>query len=382
MNNRRKGIRMPAHRSIALAALIALPASQASAQFLDSLLGSKVAVMIDHPASLPLHVSTIALAEPEGRCGDSILGRIEADFVQSGVNVVDRGQLNQVLREQRLQVSGLVNQKSAANVGQLLGAQALVFLKVLHCNSDRRTEQFTDKKKQRIDKYITTATIRGSLRTVDLNTGLVLAAQSLEESGGLESWDGYPDPDQVIGMQEVAVAQAVHKMFLPWKEKRSVVFYGDKECNLKAAYKLLQARDIEGALAKAEVAVAGCKETPGAKEKTLGHAYYNLGLVQFLRRDYENAASNLSEAAKLQGGKIVLDLLGEVKVAQSREAGSAAQPEKVAARSGGANRPAAAAPNKLTSVEERLKQLESLKQKGLLTQDEYNRKRAQIIDGI
>jgi tetratricopeptide (TPR) repeat protein len=372
---------MTSIRSLTVVVLVSL-APLAHAQFLDNLLGSKVTVVIDHPAELPLKVSTIALAEPEGRCGESILTRIESDFVQSGVSVVDRAQLNQVLKEQRLQVSGLVNQKNAANVGQLLGAQALIFLKVLQCDTSRTAESFTDKKKKVSRKYITIGTIRGSLRTVDLTTGRVLASQNLESSGGLESWDAYPEPADVLAQREQSIAFSVHRMFLPWTEKRSVVAYNDKECNLKVAYKQLQARDVEGALASAEAAVAACRDSPGVKDKTLGHAYYNLGLAQFLRKDYQSASASLSEAAKYQGGDIVQGLLTEARAAQQRPDIAYAETAVAGTRPQNRSNPGPSAPAKPASVEERLKQLESLKAKGLVTKEEYDRKRAQIIDGI
>jgi hypothetical protein len=365
------------------AAALASFATQADAQFFDELLEHKTDVFIEHAAELPLRLSAIALANPEGRCADSILGRIESDFVQSGVAVVDRAQLNQVLREQNLQVSGLVNEKSAARVGQLLGAQALIFLKVSQCTSTRSAESFRDKKGKVLHKYTTLGTIRGLLRIVDLTTGRVLVSRNLEDTGGLEDWSGYPPADEVLAQREVALMQTVHQMLLPWREKRSVVVYDDQDCDLIATYKLMKILDLDAALASSEAAVAKCKGAASAKKKVLGRAYYNLGLVQFLRNDYAAATASLSEAAKYQDGGIVTELLAESRVAQQRSGVS--YPSPVAAQAGSltpkGNGPpvAPATPPGAPSAEERLKQLESLKQKGMLTKDEYDRKRAQII---
>lgn len=365
-----------------LIVLLLSSAPLAQAQLLETLFETKVSVVIDHDAELPLKVSTIALAEPEGRCGESILGRIESDFVQSGVQVVDRAQLNQVLREQKLQVSGLVNQKSAANVGQLLGAQALIFLKILQCDTKHTVDTFTDKKKKTFRQYNTFGTIRGSLRTVDLTTGRVLASQNLESTGGLMDPNSYPAPPDVLAQLENDMAFNVHRMFLPWREKRSVVVYDDKECNIKAAYRQFKAENIPGALTAAQSAVTTCKETPGVKGKTLGHAYYNLGLAQFLSRDYEAAAATLSEAAQYQGGDIVKNLLAESRRAGQRAALAYEEPAAPANRPASRPTPAQPASSKTASAEERLKQLENLRAKGLVTKEEYDRKRAQIIEGI
>jgi hypothetical protein len=161
-----------------------------------------------------------------------------------------------------------------------------------------------------------------------------------------------------------------------------VVVYDDKECNLKAAHKRFKAEDIEGALASAQAQATACKDTPGVKEKTLGHAYYNLGLAQFLSKDFQAASASLSEAAKYQGGEIVKNLRDESRAAEQRanvvQSGSAPPTNRPPSRPPQGQ----PAPEKTASVEERLKQIENLRAKGLMTKEEYEKKRAQIIDGI
>src|SRR5262245_25212311 len=55
--------------------------------------GPEVELNINHPPALPLRVTTIAIAEPEGQCADGVAARVEEDFVQAGVTVIDRQRL-------------------------------------------------------------------------------------------------------------------------------------------------------------------------------------------------------------------------------------------------------------------------------------------------
>jgi hypothetical protein len=359
--------------AIGLAALT----GQSSAQLWDSLVTPRVEVSIDHPAGLPLRVSTVALAEPEGKCAESVLGRIEADFVQNGIAVVDRARLNQVLQEQKLQVSGLVDERSATNVGQLLGAQALVFLKILDCQTSSRTDGFVDSNNQRHTKYITVGAIQGTLRVVDLTTGRVIAAESLDESTGYESPNSYPDRNQTLAEVENEVAGAVHRLFMPWREVRNVVFYSDRDCNLKVAHDLLRAADLEGALEQSAANVAACRDASGVRERTIGRSYYNLGMVQYLAGEHDAAIASLSEAMKYQSGDIVTELLVEIRAARRTASTSITSAER--GRTASPASSPTSAPTSAPSIAQRLEQLQSLREQGLISQQEFDSKRNEIL---
>lgn len=354
-------------------------ASPVSAQFFDSLTNPKIDVPVEHPATLPLRISAIGFGAPEGRCADSLLGRIEADFVQHGTTVVDRAHIKKVLAEQKLQVSGLVDEKTAVGVGKLLGAQVLVFLKVSQCAttpSTRTAEEVNLIERSKVNRtyYIRSGKISGSLRVIDLTTGRVLGAQNFAASKRLESTDTYPDEANVIEGAEVDAVRSIHKMFLPWTEVRSLVFYDDKECNLKAAYQHLRVDNILGAYHQSEANLNECKNNAAVKPRGLARAYYNLGIVQFLRRDYDAALASLSESAKLQSGDIVFKAIAECGHAKEMASAPSGQLANQAAP-----RPSPAAN---TSIEERLQQIEGLKKKGVITQAEYSQKRAEILNDI
>lgn len=80
-----------------------------------------------------LNVKTVAVAEFASIDGaPSALGKLIAEEVTTGlfgsrnINVIERSMLEKVLHEQKFQLSGLADQKTAKKIGQLLGADALI----------------------------------------------------------------------------------------------------------------------------------------------------------------------------------------------------------------------------------------------------------------
>ena len=85
-------------------ALLALPAP---AQFWSELANPKVEVTLVHPPGLGLKVERLALAPSRDLNSRELVDALTADLVQSRqVEVVDRGHLDAVLKEQELGASG------------------------------------------------------------------------------------------------------------------------------------------------------------------------------------------------------------------------------------------------------------------------------------
>jgi hypothetical protein len=74
------------------------------------------------------------------------------------------------------------------------------------------------------------------------------------------------------------------QLLMPWKETKSMVFYNDGG-DLKAANRLLTAKDLDGAMPQSQQNLEKCKATTGAKPVTLARAHYNLGIMQFIKSD-------------------------------------------------------------------------------------------------
>lgn len=75
---------------------------------------------------LRLAVSQFPYSQQSNQLTEHLQQKISTALVQKGMQVVERGQLEKVLTEQKLGYSGLVHLDSAKKVGQLLGAEAIV----------------------------------------------------------------------------------------------------------------------------------------------------------------------------------------------------------------------------------------------------------------
>lgn len=417
MNQEARG-RMVARTSLAAVILCAAFTSAGNAQFWDKMTNPKVTLEIEHPPALPLRVTRIAFGQSKGpeTCIDSLQARVEEDFVTNGVELVDRSQLDSVIAEHRLQGSALFDQKAATEVGKLLGAQALVYLQVHQCRTDRTQSQRQSLLSTKpVIVYNTSGVVRGSLKTVDLTTGRVLTAKSFEGRYAEEAQGGYPSESAVQEQAERIAAARIHALFFPWKESKTLVFYDDEDCNLEAAHGLLQGLDFDGALRQSLENLEACKALQAAKPKPrlLAKAYYNLGVVQFLKQSYGEALANFNEASRLNSSDIVSAAMADCRQAQQiaeemskyetdqaafLEAAQAQDPPAAEAKAapampagakasdtGSRSTPAkaaGAASAPASSPEERLQQLEKLYQKKLITKEEYDKKRAQILSEI
>jgi hypothetical protein len=182
-------------------------------------------------------------------------------------------------------------------------------------------------------------------------------------------------------------------MFVPWNEQKRLYFFDDKPCNLGAAYALLKAGDTQGTLRLSVDNVETCKKWPNVKESTLAHAYYNAGLAYLLVEDHDHALNYLTESAKLKGGDIVEQTITETENSAQLEAEMrqvverTEQFEQTEPVTNPANAqvapvgsgPGAAGPS---TVEDRLMQLDNLFSKGLITKQEYDAKRQEILKDL
>jgi len=307
--------------------------------------------------------------------------------------VIDREHLNQILAEHKLQVSALTDRTTATRVGQLLGAQALVFIKAAECTTRTRSDKaYTEKKTNRtMYNYVTEGSVNGTLRVVDLTRGTLLAAQRFEGEVGYQDDERYPDRQSVLDEAKSKAALSIRQLLVPWGDTRTLPFYDDSQCDLKTTFRLLKAHDLDGALLKAQENVADCRDKPGVKPTTVARAYYDLGAVQMMDRDYDAALENFTAADRIQTSKAFIEAMTEARNARTHavqlaqylaEAVPSARetPQPLpAATPTAASSGTSAAPASAASIEARLGVLEELLRKKKITQQEYAQKRAKIL---
>ncbi|MFK5854700.1 MAG: CsgG/HfaB family protein [Bacteroidota bacterium] len=105
----------------------------------------------------------------KGKDGQTFVKGVKTDFYQ----VIEREQLQKVLREQRLSLSGALDEGSAAEVGRLLGLDVIIMGNVSYSGTDERSGSDYPCLKR-------TVTAKGTMKMVSVETAQVVGTKSAE----------------------------------------------------------------------------------------------------------------------------------------------------------------------------------------------------------
>jgi len=389
-------------------------APPANAQFFARMANPKVEVTMTHPPGFPLHVERAAVIPEKGDdCAAEFAAAVSERFVDNGVELVDRQNLDAMFEEMDFGLSGRIDPSSAVALGKMLGPSALVTVDVQRCAVEEKSLRKTLRnfKGEAYTQYIsrTEGWFKGTIRVTDLATGRIFKTKTVE-AGEREEKRGNDGPPEFPGkfavkdaMLRKAITQ-VHQMFFPWTERRELYFFNDKECGLKAAYGLMKIGEIDAAAKQSEENLEQCK-TADVKPKFLARAYYNLGMTRFLQSRFEEALDLLKTAFGIDGGNIISESIAECRRAQSLAAEMAELDDggsfEVAAKeSGGQDGGTASgtqdqgAKKMLTAkidgghsgagdtIAARLERLKALLDQGLISKEEYEAKRQEILKDL
>jgi hypothetical protein len=400
---------------ILLGALSAACPEPAMGQFWESLTNPQISVPIEFPPLTGLMVKRIAIGRSTGSCGDEIAEAVISKL-SGRLEVLDRANLDAIMKEQHFTWSDYVDQSTAAKLGKITGAGALLILRA-DCreHQDKLVGRATRGNNQSIIIYTsrTTVTLKGSAQVVDLETAKIFKAMPLDETKREEnrSEEGYPEfplPENVRNSAVESAAGDVVRLLVPYTVVTKVYFYDDKTCDLKKAFEALKVGAVKQALQLSEQNLQACEQMSFKKEKdrnnALGKAYYNLAVAQMLTQQYDLADSNFQKVVELRGaGSIIAQAIAEnnrskaaaaamkqtvertERIEETRAASSSARGWSSPANSSSAPAPSSStAPPSAgsgggASIGERLKTLESLFKQGLITKEEYDKKRAAIL---
>lgn len=338
-------------------------------------------VAIEHEAALNMETELIAFAEPQGQCAQQLIESMVPSFTASGSLVIEPPELHDMVGRLGL----TADRARARRIGNLVGPGSLVFLKVRECKNDLRAERevprFSGAKPSM--KY---GTIKVLVQIVDLATGVTETSRSIDASATLDQdeidrslkdralSEGSAitkDPmemEKKIRQTLVAdAAEQVHHLFFAWTERTQLPLFNDRECQLQDALTQLQDGDIGGAAVFAQVSLDLCNRNAGTKAGMLAKAHYNAGITSFLARDFSGAVSHLEQAQKLDRNEVFEEVAALFKLVRT---------EALDAGRHGLS-PTSRPPS--LSREERLRRLENLHRNGLITTEEYERKRKEIV---
>lgn len=364
--------------------------------------GSQITVTIPHDAQVKTPMQQVAFAEPAGKCADLLTDSLVADFATSGAVVIDRINFKRIMAEHKLNLTGAINEKTAAKIGRLIGAGSLVFVKVHDCTSYRAKENRNSLNGlgvKRTQVPTTRGSIKASIQIVNLTTGVTAAAKVINAAASLSAdevdksrasrvkdaamsffngaaqYDEYPADEEMQTLLFADAVQQVHRLLFPWTETRQFLFYDDSECSLQAAYRLMQNADYAGAAREAQASLDTCK-SGSVKPVTLARAHYNRAMTYYMADDYGNALTHLAQAVQLAPNKVFTDAIAACNRSRSEALARGDKPPQEAKAQ---PKMTASAPEAKPTPEERLRRLDDLHNKKLISDEEYARRRKEIL---
>lgn len=152
-------------------------------------------VTMQNQAKNPLYVIMALKGQPlpqneKGKIGRAVADMLITELVKDGTfKVVERSQLEKILSEQKLSVSGVIDPSEVAKLGKVLGVSAVIVGSVTQFNTDTSTTGILG-----IGVKTTTAKVAVNARLIDTSTAEVLVAV---QGNGEESKSGVKVGDLV-----------------------------------------------------------------------------------------------------------------------------------------------------------------------------------------
>ncbi len=380
--------------------LLVTLAPTAHAQLFQRLFNPDVQVELTHPPALGLKVSRVAFAPSDNDATEDFVSACISELMaMGGIDIVDRTATSKLLTEQKFSNSGLVDGDMAVEMGRVLGSPVLLLITVhaMKVKPDRAHKEREHKDKEGkitiTHTYISRTQVDfvASVQAIDTATGKIYSARRivLDPQRENTSRDGYPEYPSESDVKEEAIRQArteVVRLLLPWKERRKLIFYDDKDYGMKEAYRALDAKDYPEALRRSQEALAKAKADPKAGSKYLGRTHYNVGMCHFILGDYDAALPALRAARTTDTDNgIFRESVQELEKAQAlRQEMARVETRSVGFQKGGGTPPppTSSTPPPATgkaTLEERLERLNGLYKKGLIDEKEYQARKAELL---
>ena len=168
-----------------------------------------------------------------------------ADFITTSLfesgkyEVLDRQNLQSIMSEHKLSLSGLIDENTATELGKIIGAAALVFGRIQTDNYDEETSKadpWVDKKGNRHQTHYREGTysLSVNLKIVDILTAKILAVKSLSASysSSKHKDNGWPeeiDTSYLYTKCLIKVTQDFMHLVAPYDVQIKAKFQTDKK---------------------------------------------------------------------------------------------------------------------------------------------------------
>jgi hypothetical protein len=367
-------------RALLLLPLLAAPASH---QFWARLGNPEVKLPLAHPPELGLPLRPVAVVPVDGKARE-LAEALRAELAGGGAKLVDPSAVAWACAGENLAAP---DAEALARLQRRLGEVHLLLASVSRAEIQQTRGDHSGKENGRPVIFQTADTalaFEGRLQVADLASGRLFPAQAFSFSphASVESSQAppaFPDPAPLRAQVLVAARAAASRQLLPWTETLSEICFNDNAYGMDKVHARLKAGDRDGAWDLAQQGAAAARADAKGEAKYRGRAVYDLGLVALLRGRPMEAAQLFQEALQLlPDASIFQDALKDAAKAQAAAEGMARW------RSAAAEPPAPPAPADSApgTPEARLKALKRLRDQGLITEKEFEAKKADILKGL
>ena len=278
-------------------------------------------VPVMRPAEINLKgINKIALGEIEGNAGQAVSELLSEQLFSSGkFDILDRSNLERIMKEHNLNMSGIIDEKTAATMGKFVGASVMVFGRATgkYELTSKRGKPWKDKEGYThvAHRKKGVAKVSASLKVVGLTTGKVLAMKNIsrtaEDSTSADNeWPEDPDRDTIMSTAMRSVATTFFKMISPHVEHVRVKFATpttpEGKTGLEYAKQGQWGMAVENFEKAANILQSPAKKSGSAlssyfekPSEDAMNAYYNLGLAYSFNNEFVEAKRALNKANQI-----------------------------------------------------------------------------------
>ncbi len=292
---------------------------RAAALFLVALLAagcgtSSVVITVTRPAEINLKdyrkIAIGDITDQYGRKGkhakDLSDELTSALFVSDQFEVLNRDNLARIMTEHSLSETGIIDESTAPELGQVIGTAALIFGRI---QTDQYQEDlskgtsYTDKEGKVHQTHTRKGTyhVTANLQIIDIQTAKVLAARSLTAHRSARKTADLKDPDRID--REALFSSCIknisgqfRRMVAPYEvQVRATFLTDDLLPETDQAIAFFRIGEWEDGITMLRSAVG----KRGLDSEVQSKAYYNLGLAEIYRQEFDSALEHLKTALSL-----------------------------------------------------------------------------------
>jgi len=221
--------------------------------------------------------------------------------------IIERTQLEKVLKEQKLNMSGLLDESQAVSVGKLLGVEVIIMGNTSYSSKDENnTVEYKDSKTKATKySYCTerTVTAEARMKIVSVSTGVVLGTYDTKAKTSDDKCDearnGLEKADILADNCLKTIANSLVNYFSPYFVYRKYNFEKIKTDSFKEKSKQAIECIDNNEIDKAFSIYKAIYDADNYNAK----AAYNLGLLYEIVGNYSQAADYFSIATEIESGE-------------------------------------------------------------------------------